>query len=349
MVHWCELGLGLLQQLADLVSGGNLGDLLAWCDTNVSMTDHFIHALDSELLCSFALFVGHQPSWERLALLLAWRRLYILQALVGVVPSEGFQTLDGILRVAAPDESILKDGDAPPKKHGMVDGNSHLDSCPASVGRDARSLLEGVDYDTVTSYCFQKSWRDSKKQCWWPSSKGTLKQAFRLHPVEAASGLTHQTQDGLEMYVRSSTCVAVGEIGLDYTRVGSANGRDLQRKVFDRLCRFANEVGKPVVIYCRGVPASGVFSDCLTILTQNLSRAHRVYWHHFSGNVAVAREIENAFPSIVFGVAPGVLKEQYDDVLEDFIMPTAPERLLVESVAPAIIRGYLPSWQGWHQ
>ena len=45
MVHWCELG---------------LGDLLAWCDTNVSMTDHFIHALDSELLCSFALFVVDQ-------------------------------------------------------------------------------------------------------------------------------------------------------------------------------------------------------------------------------------------------------------------------------------------------
>ena len=194
MVHWCELGLGLLQQLADLVSGGNLGDLLAWCDTNVSMTDHFIHALDSELLCYFALFVGDQPRGERLASLLPWRGLYdILQALVGVVPSEGFQTLDGILRVAAPDERILKDGDVLPKKQGMVDGHSHLDRWAASVGRDARSLLEGVDYDTVTSYCSQKSWRDSRKQCWWPSSKGTLKQAFGLHPVEAASGLTRQT------------------------------------------------------------------------------------------------------------------------------------------------------------
>ena len=123
MVHWCELGLGFIPQLADLVSGGNLDDILAWCDTNVSITDHFIPALDSELLCSFALFVGDQPRWVRLASLLAWRRLYdILHALVGVVPSEGFQTLD---------------------------------------------------------------------------------------------------------------------IGLDYTRVRSANGRDLQRKVFGRLCRFA--------------------------------------------------------------------------------------------------------------
>ena len=59
-------------------------------------------------------------------------------------------------------------------------------------------------------------------------AKGTLKQAFGIHHVEAASGLTVQTQDELERYVRSSTCVTVGEIGIDNTRESTANGRDLQ-------------------------------------------------------------------------------------------------------------------------
>ena len=68
-----------------------------------------------------------------------------------VVPSEGFQTFDGILCMAAPDERILKDGDVIPKKQGMVDGHKYLD-------RWAALILKGVDYDTVTSYCFQKSW-----------------------------------------------------------------------------------------------------------------------------------------------------------------------------------------------
>ena len=117
--------------------------------------------------------------------------------------------------------------------------------------------------------------------------------------------------------IRSSTCVAVGEIGLDYTRVRSANERDLQREVFGRLCRIANEVGKPVVI----------------ILTQNLSCANQVYWHHCSGYAAEAREVDNSFPFVVFGIALDVLKEQYDDVLEDFIKSMAPERLLVENDA----------------
>ena len=152
------------------------------------------------------------------------------------------------------------------KKTGMVDGHSHLDRWALSDGRGAQSLLEDVDYDTVTSYCIQNSWRDSRKQCWWPSSKGTLKQAVGLHPVEAASGLTPETQDDLDRYVRSSTCVAVREIGLDYTRVKSANRPDLQRNVFSRDCHFANEVGTPIVIHCH--------LDCLTILTQNSSRAH---------------------------------------------------------------------------
>ena len=40
------------------------------------MTEHFINVLDSELPVSFALFIGDQPRGERLASLLAWRRLY---------------------------------------------------------------------------------------------------------------------------------------------------------------------------------------------------------------------------------------------------------------------------------
>ena len=36
-------------------------------------------------------------------------------------------------------------------------------------------------------------------------------------------------------------------------------------------------------------------------------------------------------------MAPGILKEQYDDVLEDLIRSTAPECLLVESDAPMVV------------
>ena len=47
----------------------------------------------------------------------------------------------------------------------------------------------------------------------------------------------------------------------------------------------------------------------------------------------MAREVESAFPNVVFGVAPAILKEQLDDQLEKFIRSTSPERLTAESDA----------------
>ena len=123
------------------------------------------------------------------------------------------------------------------------------------------SVCQQCSYETVTSYCFSKWWLDSKRQDWWPTSRGPLKQAFGVHPTEAAdTGLTHRKYEDLKRYVQGVNCVAVGEIGLDHVRVRQDKGRDQQAEVFSRLCRLAKEVGKPVVIHCRG-HSEGVFVD----------------------------------------------------------------------------------------
>ena len=46
--------------------------------------------------------------------------------------------------------------------------------------------------------------------------------------------------------------------------------------------------------------------------------------------------LDNSFPSVVFGMAPGVLKEQYDNVLDNYIRSIAPERILVEGDVPIV-------------
>ena len=48
----------------------------------------------------------------------------------------------------------------------------------------------------------------------------------------------------------------------------------------------------------------------------------------------MAQEVEAAFPNVMFGVAPAILKEQLDDQLEKFSRSTSPERLMAESDAP---------------
>ena len=94
-------------------------------------------------------------------------------------------------------------------------------------------------------------------------------------------------------------------------------GRDQQAKVFVRVCLLAREVGAPVVIHCRGTASTA--KECLWIMKGNLPKDQMVYWHHFNEMEEVVREVEAAFPNVVFCGAPAILKEQLDDQVEKFI------------------------------
>ena len=120
----------------------------------------------------------------------------------------------------------------------------------------------------------------------------------------------------------------MGETGLHHVRVRQDKGRDQQAELFSRVCRLAKEVGKPVVIHCRGIASTA--KECLWIMKSNLPKDQMVYWYHFNEMEEMVREVEAAFSNVVFGVAPAILKEQLDDQLEKLIRSTSPERLIAE-------------------
>ena len=68
----------------------------------------------------------------------------------------------------------------------------------------------------------------------------------------------------------------------------------------------------------------------------NLPNDQMVYWYHFNETEEMAREVEAAFPNVVFSVAPAILKEQLGDQLAKFIRSTSPERFMAESHAPMV-------------
>ena len=82
----------------------------------------------------------------------------------------------------------------------------------------------------------------------------------------------------------------MGEIGLDHVRVRQDKGRDQQAEVFSRVCRLPKEVGKPVVIHCRGTASTT--KECLWIMKSNLPKDQMVYWHHFNETEEMARKVE---------------------------------------------------------
>ena len=102
---------------------------------------------------------------------------------------------------------------------------------------EVRERLAVVPYETVTSYCFSKWWLDLKKQDWWSTSRGPLKQTFGVHPTEVSkTGLLHRKHKYLKRYVQRVNCVAARDIGLDHARARHDKLRDQQAEVFSRVC-----------------------------------------------------------------------------------------------------------------
>ena len=77
-----------------------------------------------------------------------------------------------------------------------------------------------------------------------------------------------------------------------------------------------------MVIHCRGTASTA--KECMWIMKGNLRKDQMVYQHHFNETEEMVREVETAFPNVVFGVASAILKEQWDDQLEKFIRSTSP-------------------------
>ena len=116
---------------------------------------------------------------------------------------------------------------------------------------------------------------------------------------------------------------------MDHVRARQDKGCDQQAEVFARVCRLAREVNKDVDIHRRGT--ANTAKECLWIMKSNLPKNQLVCWHNFNETEEMALEVEAAFPNVVFGVAPAILKEQADDQLEMFIRSTSPKRLMDES------------------
>ncbi|KAF0221330.1 MAG: TatD DNase family [Geobacteraceae bacterium] len=104
--------------------------------------------------------------------------------------------------------------------------------------------------------------------------------AFGLHPLRADL-YNERLPDRLETILKRA--VAVGEIGLDYTRADLS--REAQIVAFRGQLRSAVTAGLPVLIHCRKA-----FEDLLRILREEGVRQVGGVMHAFSGSPEVARE-----------------------------------------------------------
>ena len=217
LVKLCELGFDSFEQVADQTANSSLKGLLDWVKVRVdNKSEVELHILDRELLSAFAVFLRNLSMKGALSAYVGWRMVY---SILQVLAADGFM-IEEVPRKAYPGGNVWHPTCLIPSAQAIYDGHSHLDCWSVEVDkREARGRLAAMPYETVTSYCFYKWWLDSKKQDWWPTSRGPPKQAFGVHSTKASeTGFRHKKYEDLKMYMQ-------GVIGLNHVLARQDKGR----------------------------------------------------------------------------------------------------------------------------
>ncbi len=162
------------------------------------------------------------------------------------------------------------------------------------------------------------------------SSKAALKLCEEYDFIYAACGVhPHDTQNLceddmliLKKLLEHPSCVALGEIGLDYYYDNSE--RDKQRTWFDRQLNLARELNKPVVIHTRDAMA-----DTIDILKANKESSGII--HCYSGSRESAKILLDMGYYISFA---GPLTFKNANTALEVAAYVPEDRLLIETDSP---------------
>ena len=147
--------------------------------------------------------------------------------------------------------------------------------------------------------------------------------AVGVHPHDAST-LDDASFAELDVLVRRSEVVAVGEIGLDYHYDHSP--RDVQRAAFARLVGLARSVKKPIVIHTREAPA-----DTLAVLDAEGARDVGGLIHCFSEDWAFATRALDLGFDLSFS---GIVTYKNATSVHDVAKRAPKDRIHVETDAP---------------
>lgn len=143
-----------------------------------------------------------------------------------------------------------------------------------------------------------------------------------IHPSEVKSW-DDSFIEKIKNYAKNSKIAAIGEIGLDYYWDKSFN--DLQKEVFIKQIKLANELNLPIDIHDREA-----HKDTYDIIQEH-NNGSKVIMHCFSGSVEFAREcVKAGFYLGIGGVVTFKNAVKMKEVAKDIPL----ERILLETDAP---------------
>lgn len=228
----------------------------------------------------------------------------------------------------------------PAKVAGLVDANCHLELIFSKAGHHGTYAQFRIDHrDTfpecyegcVTSFCRPAAFRQHSM---W---NGLLDEAgvwgaFGCHP-HMVREYNRQVEESLLHALNHPSVVALGEVGLDYSKKGCDH--ELQQKVFRKQIGLALSRKLPLVIHSRDSTP-----DTISIMREMLPEDYPIHRHCFTGDWREAQEWLQAFPNLYLGLTPLVtFKSVSDQPITEAARNIPLDRLLLETGSPH----FLPS------
>lgn len=202
----------------------------------------------------------------------------------------------------------------------MIDTHSHI------------NMIEGLSLDEIIKNAFDNGIDKIIVPSAYPADMENIMDLVNkydnvygmlgIHPSEVKSW-DDSFIEKIKNYAKNSKIAAIGEIGLDYYWDKSFN--DLQKEVFIKQIKLANELNLPIDIHDREA-----HKDTYDIIQEH-NNGSKVIMHCFSGSVEFAREcVKAGFYLGIGGVVTFKNAVKMKEVAKDIPL----ERILLETDAP---------------
>lgn len=221
---------------------------------------------------------------------------------------------------------------------GFIDSHCHLDLLFQRDGK-AETLAQymettRVDFPSefrgcLSVFCRPSAW--SRTGQWMKILEdGRVYGAFGCHPHHANEWDGFKERLMIDSIRSHPRLVAVGEMGLDFSRINHVHG-DVQRKVFQRQLQIAVEEELPLILHLREAEREGI-----EMVERFVPRLHPMHWHCVTGHWPVVQACRDLFPNSFFGFTPLISNPQaYNARLVAQELPM--DRILIESDAPYFV------------
>lgn len=149
--------------------------------------------------------------------------------------------------------------------------------------------------------------------------------ALGIHPHNA-NVYNDEMEACLREHMKNPRVIALGEIGLDYHYDNSP--RDVQKTAFERQCRLAVELGKPIVVHTREAE-----HDTFEVLERAVPADHKIHIHCYTDTVWLVEQVLAKWKNAYFGFT-GVLTFPKGQDVRDACAAVPLNRLLSETDGP---------------